>query len=223
MTQPHVTPRPFDFDTEFGADGRIVSQTPWQPPKRSFSPAEVEAMVAEARLAARQQALAEVEALRADALSVLAQTVGQAMGQLGSIAEQHRHEATELAVISARALSGAAFELFPRRPLEATIEQLAQEIDASPRLLIRAPNLDAEARLQIETLCSQSGFSGMVVFRDEAGPAASFTLEWSDGRASFAPAEVEQRLRDALAMALAADERSHALSPQNGSHDGSVF
>lgn len=223
MTQPHITPRPFGFDTEFGADGRIVSHTEWQPPKRSFSPAEVEAMVAEASLQARQQALSEVEALRADALSILAQKVGHALSQLGSIAEQHRHEATELAVVSARALSGAAFDLFPRRPLEATIEQLAQEIDASPRLLIRAPQLDAEARTQIETLCSQSGFTGMVVFRDEAGPAASFTLEWSDGRASFDPAEVEQRLRDALSAALAADERNQTLSPLDGSHDGSVF
>lgn len=223
MTQPHITPRPFGFDTEFGADGRIVSQNEWQPTKRSFLPAEVDAMVAEAALQARQQALAEVEAMRADALSVLAQNIGHAMNQLAGVCEQYRHEATELAVVSARALSGAAFDLFPRRPLETTIEQLAQEIDASPRLLIRAPNLDAEARAQIETLCSQSGFSGMVVFRDEPGPVASFALEWSDGRASFAPAEVEQRLRDALSTALAADERSHALSPLDGSHDGSVF
>lgn len=223
MTQTGITPRPFGFDTEFGADGRIVSQNEWQPTKRSFTPAEVDAMVAEAALHARQQALAEVEAMRADALSLLAHNVGQAMNQLGAIAEQYRHEATELAVTSARSLSGAAFDLFPRRPLEATIEQMAQEIDASPRLLIRAPNLDAEARAQIETLCSQSGFSGMVVFRDEAGPVASFTLEWSDGRASFSPVEVEQRLRDALSAALAADERSQTLSPSNGSRDGSVF
>lgn len=216
MTQP-ATPRPFGFDTEFGADGQIVRQTEWQPPKRSYSPAEVEAMIAQARLEARQQALSEVEALRADALSVVAQTVASAANALGQIAEQHRQQSAELAVACGRALSGAAFDLFPRRPLEVTLEQLAQEIDASPRLLIRAPQLDAEARAQIEQLCVQSGFSGMVVFRDEAGAPASFVLEWADGRASFDPAEAETRLRDALQVALAAEDRSTPQTFPNGS------
>ena len=223
MIQPNAPHQPFNFDTVFGADGQVVRQTEWQPQKRSFSPAEVDALVAQARLEARQQALAEVEALRADALSLLAQNVSAAMGALGQIAEQHRQEATELALVSARTLSGAAFDLFPRRPLEMTIDQLAQEIDASPRLLVRAPNLDVEARAEIETLCSQSGFSGMVVFREEPGPAAAFTLEWADGRASFDPAEVEQRLRDALQVVLAADDRNATQSPLDGSHYGSEF
>lgn len=222
MTQPYA-PQPFAFDTEFGVDGQIVRQTEWQPTKRNFSAAEVEALVAQARIEARQQALAEVEALRADALSVLAQTVGQATSQLSAVSEQHRLEATELSVACGRALAGAAFDLFPRRPLDVTIEQLAQEIDASPRLLIRAPNLDQEARDQIETLCSQSGFSGMVVFRDEHGPAASFVLEWADGRASFDPVEAEARLRAALSTALAADDRSIPQQTHSGSHYGSEF
>lgn len=219
MIQP-VTPRPFIFDTEFDADGQVVSHNPWQPPRRSYNPAEVEALIAQARLEARQQALAEAEALRADALSVMAQTVAQATGQLAQIAEQHRLQATELAVACGRALSGAAFDLFPRRALETTIEQLAQEIDASPRLLVRAPQLDAEARAMIEQLCAQSGFSGMVVFREEAGPAAAFVLEWADGRASFNPAEAETRLREALQAALAAEDGS---GPQPFIPNGSEF
>lgn len=216
MTQP-ASPRPFAFDTEFGSDGQVVRQTEWQPTKRSFSPAEVDAMVAQARLEARQQALSEVEALRADALSVLAQNVAASLGQLAQVAEQHRMQATELAVACGRALSSTAFDLFPRRPLETTIDLLAQEIDASPRLLIRAPNLDAEARSQIETLCVQSGFSGMVVFRDEPGAPASFVLEWADGRASFDPQEAETRLRASLQAALAADDSTPQHNFPNGS------
>lgn len=216
MTQP-VSTRPFVFDTEFGQDGQVLSQTEWQPPKRSYMPAEVEALVAQARLEARQQALAEVEALRADALSVVAQTVAGATGQLGMLAQQHRNQATELAVVCAKVLASSAFDFFPRRPLEQTIEQLAQEIDASPRLMIRATQLDAEARSQIEELCAQAGFSGMVVFRDEPGPAASFVLEWADGRASFDPVEAETRLRDALQSALAADDSNPQHTFPHGS------
>ncbi len=83
---------PFAFDTEFGADGAVLRASTWQPTKRSFAPAEVDALIAQARLEARQQALNEVEALRADALSIMAQTVSQAATALRGVAEAHRRE-----------------------------------------------------------------------------------------------------------------------------------
>lgn len=39
---------PFAFDTEFGADGAVLRASTWQPTKRSFAPAEVDALVAQA-------------------------------------------------------------------------------------------------------------------------------------------------------------------------------
>ena len=36
---------PFAFDTEFGADGAVLRASTWQPAKRSFAPAEVEALL----------------------------------------------------------------------------------------------------------------------------------------------------------------------------------
>ena len=218
MSVHHSAPRPFIFDTEFDADGRVIQPSDWQPPKRSYSPAEVEALLAGARLEARQQALNEVEALRANALSVVAQTIADASHQLGGVVERHRHDAAALSLACAKALSGAAFDLFPRRPLEAAIEQLAEEIDASPRLLIRAHDLDAEGRHQIEQLCQQAGFSGLVVFRDDASHAAAFALEWTDGRASFDPFEVEKRLRERIGAVL--DATQNSVSPHT---DGSAF
>ena len=46
---------------------------------------------------------------------------------------------------------------------------LAQEIDASPRLVVRASSLDEAARGLIEQACADSGFTGAVAFRDEPG------------------------------------------------------
>ena len=83
-------------------DGAVLRASTWQPAKRSFAPAEVEALVAQARLEARQQALSEVEALRADALSIVAQTVSQAATALRGVAEAHRRESAELALAAAR-------------------------------------------------------------------------------------------------------------------------
>ncbi|NAW11158.1 flagellar assembly protein FlbE, partial [Salmonella sp. gx-h1] len=49
--------RPFVFDTEFDADRAVVRPSAWTPTKRAYLPAEVDALVAQARLEARQQAL----------------------------------------------------------------------------------------------------------------------------------------------------------------------
>lgn len=213
--------RPFIFDTEFDADGQVVRNTDWQPPKRSYSPAEVEALLAQARLETRQQVLNEVEAVRANAVSNLAQTVVDAAQHIYALVEQHRQDSAALSITAAKAMASAAFEMFPRRPLEAAIEQLAEEIDASPRLVVRAYDLDAEGRHQIEQLCNQAGFSGLVVFRDDAPHPAAFTLEWSDGRASFDPAEVEARLRariDSVLNATQAQPSTRSLTgvPSDG-------
>ena len=216
-TMPHNA-RPFIFDTEFDAEGRVLQQSDWQPPKRSYMPAEVEALIAQARLEGRQQALSEVEALRANALSAVAQSVVEAATRMEAAVEQHRQQSAELSLVCGRALASSAMDIYPRRPLEAAIEQLAEEIDASPRLVIRAHGLDAEGRHQIEQLCQQAGFSGLVVFRDDAPHAAAFSLEWSDGRASFDPAEVETRLRERINAALNGD---NSVSPTFS--DGSAF
>ena len=210
MTSAPANARPFVFDTEFDASGEVVSPSAWRPVTRSYAPAEVEALVAQARLEARQQALAEVETLRAEALSTLAQTAAHAASVLNGVAETHRRQSAELAVAAARVLASAAFDRFPRRPLEAAIEQLGQEIDASPRLLVRAPDLDEASRAHIETLCADAGFTGTVAFREEAGAvAAAFVLEWVDGRAEFDPDGVAARVSAALQAALAA-EAGHA-------------
>ena len=75
MTQPQGASRPFIFDTEFDASGEVVTPSAWKPAKRTYLPAEVDALVAQARLEARQQALDEVENLRAMALNAVAQSV----------------------------------------------------------------------------------------------------------------------------------------------------
>ena len=117
-----------------------------------------------------------------------------------------------MSVAAARVLASAAFDRFPRRPLEAAIEQLGQEIDASPRLLVRASGLDEATRAHVEALCADAGFSGLIAFREDVGaPAAAFTLEWADGRAEFDPEGVAARVSTALEAALAA-EAGHAES-----------
>lgn len=212
MTQSPEIRRLFAFDTEFDADGTVVRPGAWTPAKRSYLPAEVDALVAQGRLEAREQALSEVENIRAMALSNIAQAVASAMPTLKAVAQAHREQAADLALAAARTIAGAALDRFPHAPLKAALELLAQEIDASPRLVVRASGLDDEARGLIERACADSGFTGVVAFRDEPGMAqAAFQLEWADGRADHDPKGSADRVAEALTAALAA-EAGHAES-----------
>ncbi len=61
---PQPLSTPFVFDTEFDAAGVVVNAGPaFRPIKRAYGPAEVDALVAQARLEARTEAMAEVESL----------------------------------------------------------------------------------------------------------------------------------------------------------------
>jgi flagellar assembly protein FliH len=117
-----------------------------------------------------------------------------------------------LALTAARVIAGVALDHLPLGPLQSALEALGQEIDASPRLVIRGSGLDDAARAGIEALAADAGFSGALAFRDDAAlPIAAFSLEWADGRADFDPAAAALRISAALTSALAT-EAGHAES-----------
>jgi len=212
-TRPLSTP--FVFDTEFDAAGVVVQASAYRPTRRAYTPSEVEAQVAQARLEARTQALSEVENLQATALAAIGQALTAAIPALTQVAQAHREQAAELALAAARVVAAAALDRFPAAPLQAALEALGQEIDASPRLVIRTGDLDDANRARIEQLCDDAGFSGVVAFRTEPGlPPASFQLEWADGRAAFDADAAFARMAEALRSALAAEAgHSDSLTP----------
>ena len=207
---------PFVFDTEFDATGVVVQTSAFRPTKRAWTPAEVETLLAEARLEARNAALAEAESHQASALSAIGEALTAAVPALTRIAIAHREQSAELALAAARVVAAAALDRFPAGPLQAALEALGQEIDASPRLVIRSGQLDDANRGRIEGLCADAGFSGVVAFREEPGlPPAAFQLEWADGRAEFEPDAAFARMREALDSALAAESgHAESLTPE---------
>ncbi len=213
----HPLSTPFSFDTEFDDSGVVVHASSFRPTKRAYAPAEVDALIAQARIEARTAAMAEIESLQAMALSTIGQALAAAVPMLTQVAQAHREQSAELALAAARVVASAALDRFPAGPLQAALEALGQEIDASPRLVIRTGELDDANRARITRLCDDSGFSGVVAFREDPGLApASFQLEWADGRAAFDAEAAFVRIGEALNSALAA-EAGHAeiLTPDN--------
>lgn len=212
MTIAHAPHQAFSFDTEFDGAGTVVRASSFLPAKRSYMPSEVEALVAQARLEAREAALAEVESLQAMAVVSIAQALTASMPGLSHVAQTHRERSAELALAAGRVIGLGALDRFPGGPVQAALEALGQEIDASPRLVIRSAGLDDAVRAKLQAVATDAGFSGLIAFRDDpALPLAAFQLEWSDGRADFDPAEATARMREALDAALAA-EAGHAES-----------
>ena len=217
MTHASVPSRPFAFDTEFDSSGAVVRSANWQPVKRAYSPAEVEALVAQARNEGHVQALAEVDSRRSQAIADLSAALTNSLPRLTGTVETYRTQTANLAMATGRALAFAALERLPRAALQAALEELGREIDASPRLVIAMSGLDEAGRAEIEALCANVGYAGAVRFRDEPGLAqAAFELEWSDGRAAFDPEESFARLSAAVARALAADQTPDAAQSPEG-------
>ncbi|WP_339915567.1 flagellar assembly protein FlbE [uncultured Brevundimonas sp.] len=215
MTDP-AAPRPYVFDTEFDVGGVVVTPSSFRPTKRAYTPAEVDALLAQAKLEARQAALEEVESLQAAAISAIGEALSSGVPALTTLIQTHREQASHLALVAARVIAAGALDRFPEGALQAALEALGQEIDASPRLVIRTGGLDDAVRERMERLCTDAGFSGLVAFRDEPELAvAAFQLEWADGRAEFDPAAVYERMSEALASALAA-EAGHAETLSDG-------
>jgi len=209
--------KPFIFETEFDASGAVVASRPTQTVKRVYLAAEVEALVAQARAEARQQAMAELEGVEAMALAEIGQAAGRALSALARVAHEHRAASAELALAAARIIAGSALAQTPQGPLHEALEALGHEIDATPRLVVRTGGLSDGARARIEAVCAEAGFTGQVSFRDDAGmAAAAFALEWADGRAEYSPEDSARRVGEALAAMAAEGGHAETLNAPEG-------
>lgn len=212
-----INSRPFAFDTEFDGQGSVVRPSTFRPTKRAYMPSEVEALVAQARFEAREAALAEASSIEAMGVAAIGQALGQAIPALTQVAHTHREQSAALALAAARVIAAASLERLPTGPLQSALETLGQEIDGSPRLVVRASGLQPGVQEKIQAICVDAGFTGVIAFREDPGlPLAAFQLEWADGRADFDPAGAADRIATALNSALAA-EAGHAEPLINGS------
>jgi flagellar assembly protein FliH len=206
MTTPHQR---FGFDTEFNGEGGIA----YAPPavKRVFVPDEVEKIRAQAYAEGERSAYVHAEEAVAAALAQIAEASRSGLAHLAQLAHEHRTACAELALAAARIIAGAALDGLPEAPAAAALASLAQEIESTPRLIVRAsPDLVQRLQRELDHTARSCGFAGQILVKaDPAIAPAAFVFDWGDGRASFDPAEAAERVADALRTALAA-EAPHA-------------
>jgi flagellar assembly protein FliH len=195
--------RPFTFDTVFDGDRVITAPRP----KKTFTPEEVEAVRAQAFAEGQRSVAAQAEAQMAHALNEAAAAMRAAFAHLTDVAHAHRSDSARLALACARKIADAALDQFPEQPALAALDALSRELDAQPRLLVRAHGGDVERlRTALEGAAEAIGYPGLVVVKaDPALPRAGFTFDWGEGRAAFDPASALARVEEALETALAAE------------------
>jgi flagellar assembly protein FliH len=202
MTTPH---KKFDFGTVFDSTGDVA----YAPPliRRAYTVVEVEQARAEAYAEGERSALVRAEQVQAAALQEIAAAVRSALGALAQAAHGHRAGAAELALSAARVIAGAALEQFPQAPTTAALLALAREVEAAPRLIVRAAHEQVErVQAALDDTAQACGFPGQILVKaDPALPRAAFVLDWGDGRASYDPVDAQARVAAALKTALIAE------------------
>jgi flagellar assembly protein FliH len=195
--------RKFTFETVFEG-GRAVSAGGY---KRLYSADEVGALVADAQAEGEAAAMRRIEAETARALAELAEAARAALPTLAAAAHLHRAGSAELALACARQIADAACERFPEAPLQAALAALAREVEATPKLILRAqPALIERLQSALAETAEAVGYAGQIIARaDPALPLAGFVLDWGDGSAAFDPAGAAARVGEALEGALAAE------------------
>ncbi len=194
----------FAFDTVF--DGAGVGTRP-PPPQPLFDAQDLEDARAQGFVAGESSAVAEAQARAADALAHLAATAGAALPALAAAAANHKAGAVGLAMAAAERLAEAAMARFPAAAATAALEQLAREVEAAPRLLLRvAPAHESALREAAHAAAAAVGYPGaLTVKADPTLAEAAFVYDWGDGRAAFDPAAAAERIAAALTAALAAE------------------
>jgi flagellar assembly protein FliH len=207
-----TAPKKFNFDTSFDS-GRLAGAGLY---KRLYTADEAQMLAAAARAEGEAAAMARAEAQAAQALAELAAATKAALPALAAAAHEHRTGAAALALACARQIADAACERFPEAPLQAALAALAREVEATPKLILRAP---PELVERLQTALSETAeaiaYGGQIVARaDPDLPHAAFVLEWGDGSAAFDPAAAAARVAEALEGALAAEGlHAEALPP----------
>jgi flagellar assembly protein FliH len=204
MPAPSETPhRKFTFETEFEG-ARALSADAY---KRLYSAEEAAALAAGARAEGEAAAMQRVEAQTARALADLAEAAKAALPTLAVAAHKHRAGSAELALACARQIADAACLRFPEAPLQAALAALAREVEATPKLILRAsPALIERLQAALTETAEAIGYAGQIIARAEPDlPLAAFVLDWGDGAAAFDPAGAAARVGEALEGALAAE------------------
>lgn len=190
MTQP----APFHFQTEFTADGAVLSG----PAQSYFSRDEAQKLAADARAAG----VADAKASGFAGVDRIVGHLSPVATQLAQVAEALRREAAELAIIAAKKIAGDALDRNGAQTAAAAVENAVRLLKNNPAIVVSAaPDSLPQIELRMEQLRRGKGLA-ISFFADPKSKPGDWRVEWADGVASFSRDDVEAAIEAAVRARL---------------------
>ena len=194
-------PSPFQFATEFTADGEVLSG----PARKYFSREETDEMAARARAEGEARARQAAEAKGFASVDRIVVTLAPVAAQLSAVAEQLRAEAAELAMIAARRIAGAALDRNGEESAAQAIAEVMRQLKLNPAITVFvAPDSIPQVERRLEQLRAK-GVGGSVSFAaDPKARPGDWRVVWAEGSTGFNRESVEAAI-DAIINARLQD------------------
>lgn len=176
----------FLFDTSFDGPGGKAAPPP-KPVKRNYTAAELEAEKGKAFAEGHNSGVAEAANEAAARTAAATQAIANRFGELFTQLDRHHAESTQTAVSAAVAMTRKLLPALSRSAAGAEIEALIRDclgrLHNEPKIVVRLHDSMVDSfRERLETMASDSGFSGRVVVVAEPRVApADARIEWADG------------------------------------------
>jgi flagellar assembly protein FliH len=209
MTNQRPTSK-FQFDTEFRAEGDLVSNAARARQRKAYSQDEIDQMCVRAR--AEGIKAGEVRALEAVAQATRDLTAGirTALETSHDEIEALREDAARIALAMARKLAPAALDAMPALDVERALREALHQAIGEPRVTLRAAQRVVDALgPSISEIAHEEGYEGRVILAaDLAIKGADCRIEWRGGGVERSEAAIAAAIADLI-------ERRFSQSPQN--------
>lgn len=198
---------PFLFATEFSADGDVLSG----PARKYFSREETDQLAAKARAEGESRAKQATEAKGFASVDRIVVTLAPVAAQLSAAAEQLRAEASELAMIAAKRIAGAALDRHGEETAAAAIADVIRQLKLNPAITVAiAPDSIPAVERRLEQLRAKGVGASVSFAPDPKAKPGDWRVEWADGASGFSRDAVEaaidkiitSRLQDPVAPQL---------------------
>ncbi len=189
----------FTFDTEFRADGDVISQAARARKKQTMTTEEIENLLANAHAEGTKVESVRAAQTTAQAIVELSDRITAALEASHNEIETIRAEAATIAIAAARKIAHVALAALPTGDVEAALREAMHQAIGEPRLTLRAaPDVVAALESRIAEIAHQEGYDGRVMLGAEPGlHAADCRIEWRGGGSERSEAAIAAAL-DAL-------------------------
>lgn len=190
-----MTADAFVFDTEFTADGKVLSagERAW------YSRAEAMELAQRARVegesAAQDHGVAALQAFLADFSRLHAGLI--------QAATQVREEAAELALAAARKIAGAALDANGEAAAAEAMADAIRNLKTGPAIVVIVPKEALPALLpRMEKLKSEGAADAIRLEADPNARAGDWRIEWAEGAQGFDREQVAEAIEQAVRTRL---------------------